>query len=86
MRHSRAVEDVSFNPEDDTFTVRYHGDELDLARVNEAVRGKVIAKPLRKLLDWIGRPFRAVYAHLSQSRAPLPVAPLREDLRLGALN
>ena len=52
------VQNISFNPNDDTFTVRYHGDELDLASVNDAVRGKVVAKPLRKLLAWVGRPFR----------------------------
>ncbi len=52
------VQDISFDAKDDTFTVRYYGDELNLASVNKAMRGKVVAKPVRKLLDWIGRPFR----------------------------
>ena len=52
------VEEINFKPAGDTFTVRYHGDELELASVSEAMRRKVIAKPLRKLLDWAGRPFR----------------------------
>lgn len=52
------VQDVNFSPEGDTFTVRYQGDELEVARINAAMRGKVVAKPLRKLLDWVGRPFR----------------------------
>jgi len=52
------VQEISFNPADDTFTVRYRGDELEFTNVNEAMRGKVVAKPVRKLLDWISRPFR----------------------------
>ena len=52
------VQAVSFNPEEDTFTVRYRGEVLEHDRVEKAVRKKVVAKPVRKLLDWIGRPFR----------------------------
>lgn len=52
------VQEVSFDPTDDTFTICYRGDELELTSVNAAMRGKVVAKPVRKLLDWISRPFR----------------------------
>ena len=52
------VQDVRFKPDEDTFTVRYHGDVLEHDRVEKAVRQQVVAKPVRKLLDWIGRPCR----------------------------
>ena len=52
------VQDITFDPADDTFTVRYTGAELTRARVEAAMRAQVVAKPVRKLLDLIGRPFR----------------------------
>lgn len=52
------VQNVSFDPAADTFTLSYAGDELAAARVEEAMRAQVIAKPVRKLLDWVSRPFR----------------------------
>ena len=52
------VRTVSFNPANDTFTVRYRGDAPDERSVAAAVRGKVVCKPARKLLDWLGRALR----------------------------
>ncbi len=52
------VHDISFDPNGDTFTVRYQGDALAHGDVQDAMRGKVVARPVRKLLDWISRPFR----------------------------
>ena len=52
------VQDVSFNSNDDSFTLRYQGEALEMSSVQSVVRQKVVAKPVRKLLDWIGRPFR----------------------------
>ncbi len=52
------VRAVSFNPANDTFTVRYRGDTPDERSVAAAVRRKVVCKPARKLLDWLGRALR----------------------------
>ena len=52
------VRDVTFDPDRDTFTVRYQGNTPARGDVQAAVRAQVIAKPARKLLAWISRPFR----------------------------
>lgn len=49
------VRAVSFNSANDTFTVRYQGDAPDERSVAAAVRAKVVCKPARKLLGWLGR-------------------------------
>ena len=52
------VRDVSFDSDHDTFTLRYQGNAPSRGDVQAAVRAQVIAKPARKLLAWISRPFR----------------------------
>ncbi len=52
------VRDVTFDPDHDTFTLRYQGNAPAHGDVQAAVRAQVIAKPARKLLAWISRPFR----------------------------
>ena len=52
------VQDVSYDSNDDSFTLRYQGDALEMSSVQSVVRQQVVAKPARKLLGWIGRAFR----------------------------
>ena len=52
------VRDVTFDPDRDTFTLRYQGAAPARGDVQAAVRAQVIAKPARKFLAWISRPFR----------------------------